>query len=379
MRETTRYAMTDDGETVSFEEGGWPARGWRGEERQPRAAGRTLREPPKPPEPTPDDLRRHHADAVRAQAHRHGIPLPNLDSVKAAIRMLDESGSHGAEAETLSQMPDLAQLQYLWANAHREPSRFVDQIFRDLDAVFVKPKTYADPTKRPRYLRTHSSTGESDRFVDRAPYYEGNWDYDGSGAFHKTSLTVQALKGGGFELHVYQSYTGNAAEIDLARKIGARMHFGYCTFVRKWATAGDRIAIPTGFFADVLKALGSTADPAEVCAAFVADQNAHIAGPATEKRGWFVLPGTAVTAYAELKRHSLPSRYERLKSAAEPVVWIEDGTITGAARAHESGRGYATEIEITLWPGDAGPAGEAACVAVLDRLSALYPDLPSDL
>lgn len=335
--------------------------------------GPAHRDPPKPPEPTAADIQAYHADTATPKAWWYGIPLPNLDSVKVAIQALADGRYRGAEAEMLAQMPDLTAVHYELAKLLAKPDRFVQRIFDALDVTFGSDAPVSsNPAKRPRYLKTHFARDPEDRYVDRARYYEEGWDYDGSGAFFKGHLSVQRLKAGGFELHHYQGGTGNAIEIKLARKLGVRMHFGYCTFIRSWIAEGQDIAIPASFFAEVLPVLGSSADPAEFAAAFVAHQNARLTGPSSEEPRGFEIPGTSFRARAEIECHNLRSRWER---RSEPAVALKDGIITGPAKIHPNGRPYAASIKLSFSPREPSVATEDACVATLERLTALYPDL----
>ena len=338
-----------------------------------QAQDRVRREPPKPPEPTAADIQAYHADTATPKAWWYGIPLPNLDSVKIAIQALADGSYRQAEAEMLAQMPDLAAVHYGYAQLLANPDRFVKRIFDALDVTFGSdaPVT-SDPAKRPRYLKTHFARDADDRYVDRARYYEEDWDYNGSGAFFKGHLSVKRLKAGGFELHHYQGGTGNAIEIKLARKLGVRMHFGYCTFIRSWIAEGQDIAIPASFFAEVLPVLGSSADPEAFAAAFVAQQNARLTGPSSEDPRGFEIPGTTLSAHAEIECHNLRSRRER---GSETAVALKDGVITGPAKIHPNGRPYAASIKLSFHPRERTVASEDACVAVLERLTALYPEL----
>lgn len=328
-----------------------------------------------PPEPTAADIQSYHADTMTAKAQWYGLPLPDLDSVKTAIRMIAVEGYCGSLARTVAAMPSdsVAGFLVLRSATLDSPGRFVQQILDDLDDTFSGFRAeWPAPERRPSYLHMLHAQSEGSRYADKTHFYEGKWEYDGHGPFFKANLSVKALAAGGYELHLYQAGTGNKVEVEFARAHGIRMGFSYCTLHRTWIGTGDRFAIPVAFFAEALAALGSDADPASVAEAFCASQNGAIVRPSLDQRQWFQLPGTSLPAYAEVDMTRMPHDTRRRREACLAVA---DGAITGPVRIHENGRPYAAGLTLTLLPQARTTADEDACVAALERLRALAPDL----
>lgn len=181
--------------------------------------------------------------------------------------------------------------------------------------------------------------------------YRGNWDWHGP--FRKTSIDVEAHTDGTFSLGIYAAYRGNAAEFDLAERLGVLIGFARTEFDIMWAPqteAVDRFRIPLSDFQEIAASVApATAwDAAEFVNRIASiDRDGERAPPSLVLYddgdimvSLFSLSWQDITL---LQRMREPPRDYEIKS--------EDGFLTGPAVFD---RGFhmprATKLELSIYP-----------------------------
>lgn len=318
-------------------------------------------EPPLPVGPSEEERRSHLSDTHRRTLVRDGILVADIEQAIAVIetyggrRTMPITGDAAARHPDSSSGMGVAMVALGEAVLGRGSDAFLDRVVANIRS----------------------------EFATKGRYYDG-WDYDGPGAFHKTTIRIEPAGSG---LVVRISAVRSDPEPRLAKSLGLRHRLLRGEHHVTWATQGDDYRIPLRQLIQAARIAGAT-EPRSAEAVFrelVSPTGDSDFGPAVlhedeRIRVTASIDEVRVPAGWKLKQMARDARLDTV-----PAEWnarfVEDDdgpAMVGRAHVgHQWPDPWASGIRISVSPVDPMDTGhEDAAITSSNDIARLWAGLP---